>query len=61
MVLSKEEYTEQIARLKHKKDVLLPERIEALGQKIQDMKKRLQADWGDEALAEAESTLDNLK
>jgi len=61
MVLSKEAYIEQLTRMARKKNIVLPERINTLGGRISEMKKKLQADWGDDALAEAEEALDNVK
>ena len=58
MVLTKEEYINTILRLQNKKDVLLPQRIKALGEKVVELKKQLSENYGEEALAEVEILLE---
>lgn len=57
MVLTKDGYVQNILRLQAKKDEL-PQRIEVLGERVVELKKQLQENYGDEALEEVENLLE---
>lgn len=57
MVLTKEAYLKQLLRLQDKR-LELPKRIEKLDQRLVDLKRQVQENYGDEALAEVENALE---
>lgn len=58
IVYTKDHYINNILRMQNKKDVVLPKRITKLETKMVELKRQLQENYGDEALAEVETALE---
>ena len=59
IVLTKDAYIKKILQTQTKLNEL-PKREEVMKAKVVEMKKQLQENWGDEALTEAEESLEEL-